>query len=447
MSRLFFNRWLFLSFAFVFSFSYAASSSYTVQGNVYRVVEYVSSDANEIKLSTVVKGTAANEPYAARVVAIRQSRFASWFKPNLGTLVKGNLWWMGFVAVIESAGWAIDELKGQVVQPMAGWERGYYWATRGFFQYSWAVGVTKFEACEKYGKYYSYQGVLKIEGDACVWRLNGAQTKAEFPQRGSCAQYNYPHALALSSCSGAAVPSVPVSDADLQTAINAQLAADPAHAATAFTDPATGKGYADLFDPVPYIPGLSAADEALVNCYISGQLQLVNSQAACFVATQAEYDRVKQQSEALAAGKTPEGAADSLNSEMKQPITQAQYEDSNLKAETAQATSLATSLAPAFDPFNQLKIDSDFVLDKVTNPSEPPSSLSFFTWSLPTGSCAGFNVDFSVGNGKLHTSKRVNEFCDFYSTVAHPLLFWFLNILTFLYVWWVWDRSVSDMAR
>jgi hypothetical protein len=174
---------------------------------------------------------------------------------------------------------------------------------------------------------------------------------------------------------------------------------------------------------------------------------MVNSQTACYVANQAEYDRVKQQAEALAAGKTPDATADALNSQMKQPITQAQYEESNRKAETEQATSLATSLAPALDPFNQLKIDSDFVLDKVTNPSEPPDSLSFFTWSLPTGSCAGFNVDFSVGNGKLHTSKRVNEFCEFYSTVAHPLLFWFLNILTFLYVWWVWDRSVSDMAR
>lgn len=443
MSRLFLNRWLFLSFVFVFSFSYAASSSYTVQGNVYRVVEFAGADSNEIRLSTVVKGPAANNPYAARVVPIRQSRFASWFKPNLGTLVKTNLWWMGFVAVIESAGWAIDELKGQVVQPEAYWQRGYYWAVAGVED--WAIGATKIEACKKYGSVYDKKGVLTIDANNCLWTVPGASGRdVKGPlYRYSCGSSS----LSLSSCSGAAAPSVPVSDADLQAAINSQLAADPAHAATAFTDPATGRGYADLFDPVPYIPGLSAADEALVNCYISGQLQMVNSQAACYVATQAEHDRVKQQAEALAAGKTPEGAADALNSEMKQPITQAQYEDSNLKAETAQATSLATSLAPALDPFNQLKIDSDFVLDKVTNPSEPPGSLSFFTWSLPTGSCAGFNVDFSVGNGKLHTSKRVNEFCDFYSTVAHPLLFWFLNILTFLYVWWVWDRSVSDMAR
>lgn len=442
MSRLFLNRWLFLSFAFVFSFSYAASSSYTVQGNVYRVVEYVSSDANEIKLSTVVKGTAANEPYAARVVPLRQSRFASWFKPNLGSLIKANLWWMGFAAVIESAGWAIDELKGQVVQQAPGVVPGYYFKVNSATNTD--PGSTAVEACKNFHPSMPNGDKNTVEGNLCAWRdpVTGDKLGRFEIVMAKCSAAQ----SALSSCNGTPVTQ-PVTDADLQSAINAQLAADPAHAATAFTDPATGRGYADLFDPVPYIPGLSAADEALVNCYISGQLQIVNSQTACYVATQAEFDRVKQQAEALAAGKTPDATADALNSQMKQPITQAQYEDSNRKAETEHATSLATSLAPALDPFNQLKIDSDFVLDKVTNPSEPPDSLSFFTWSLPTGACAGFNVDFSVGNGKLHTSKRVNEFCEFYSTVAHPLLFWFLNILTFLYVWWVWDRSVSDMAR
>lgn len=144
----------------------------------------------------------------------------------------------------------------------------------------------------------------------------------------------------------------------MQTAINAQLAADPAHAATAFTDPATGKGYADLFDPVPYIPGLSAADEALVNCYIGGQLQMVNSQAACYVATQSEYDRVKQQAEALAAGRTPQAEADALNASMKQPITQTQYEESNKKFGDAVAD--VTASVSAQNKSDYSDIDENF---------------------------------------------------------------------------------------
>lgn len=86
--------------------SAAAASTYTVNGNVYRVVEFVGADSNEIRLSTVVKGPAANNPYAARVVPIKQARFAAWFKPNLVSLIlahgmtsHGRLCW------IQLAGW------------------------------------------------------------------------------------------------------------------------------------------------------------------------------------------------------------------------------------------------------------------------------------------------------------------------------------------------------
>ena len=312
----------------------AAATSYTVNGNVYRVVEFVSADANEIKLSTVVKGAAANQPYAARVVPINQVRFASWFKPNLGMLIKSNLWWMGFAAVIGSAGWAIDELKGQVVQNAVGVVPGYYFVVSHPDPAQGGYGSTAVEACKNFHPSMPNGDKNTVEGNLCAWRdpVTGDKLGRFEITMSKCTAARSD----LSSCNGTPV-TAPVSDADLQAAINAQLAADPAHAATAFTDPATGKGYADLFDPVPYIPGLSAADEALVNCYISGQLQMVNSQTACYVATQTEYDRVKQHAEALAAGRTPQGEVDALNETMKQPLTQSEYEESNKKYSDAVA--------------------------------------------------------------------------------------------------------------
>ena len=348
----------------------AAATSYTVNGNVYRVVEFVSADANEIKLSTVVKGAAANEPYAARVVPIKQARFASWIKPNLGTLIKSNLWWMGFVATIETAGWAIDELKGQVVQQAPGLVPGYYFAI--VLSTGTLLGSTPMEVCKKLHPSQPNGDRNTIEGGLCVRHnfATGAFEGREQIVMSKCS----PSEAALASCGGAAPATTPVSDADLQAAINAQLAADPAHAATAFTDPATGKGYADLFDPVPYIPGLSAADEALVNCFISGQLQTVNSQTACYVATRAEYDRVKQQAEALAAGRTPDAAADALNSEMKQPLTQAQYEETNKKYSDAVADVTAalgsqaeSDVSEIEDHFNEL----DGIITDLPNTSLP----------------------------------------------------------------------------
>ena len=354
----------------------AAATSYTVNGNVYRVVEFVSSDANEIRVSTVVKGAAANQPYAARVVPIRQSRFASWFKPNLGTLIKSNLWWMGFVATIETAGWAIDELKGQVVQQAPGVVPGYYFVV--ISASTNAYGSTPAEACKNFHPNKPNGDKNTVEGNLCAWRdpVTGDKLGRWEISMSKCPG---PSNISISTCAGEPVTQ-PVSDADLQAAINAQLAADPAHAATAFTDPATGKGYADLFDPVPYIPGLSAADEALVNCFISGQLQMVNSQTACYVATQAEYDRVKQQAEALAAGRTPDASADALNSEMKQPLTQAQYEETNKKYSDAVADVTAalgsqaeSDVSDIEDHFNEL----DGIITDLPNTSLPaPADMS-----------------------------------------------------------------------
>lgn len=355
----------------------AAASTYTVNGNVYRVVEFVGADSNEIRLSTVVKGPAANQPYAARVVPIKQARFASWLKPNLGSLIKANLWWMGFAAVIESAGWAIDELKGQVVQQAPGFVPGYYFTIRHPDPAKSGYGSTPVEACKNYHPSKPNGDKNTVEDGLCAWRdpVTGERLGRYEIVMSKCTAARSD----LASCNGTPV-TAPVSDADLQAAINAQLAADPAHAATAFTDPATGKGYADLFDPVPYIPGLSAADEALVNCYISGQLQMVNSQTACYVATQAEYDRVKQQAEALAAGKTPEAEADALNNDLKQPITQAQYEETNKKYSDAIADVTAdvnakndSDYSDVDDKFSEL----DGIITDLPNTSLPaPAHLS-----------------------------------------------------------------------
>ena len=354
----------------------AAASSYTVNGNVYRVVDYVSSDANEIRVSTVVKGAAANETYAARVVPIKQSRFSSWFKPNLGTLIKSNLWWMGFAAIIESSGWAIDELKNEVVMPSS------FLNTSAYGDIVGTTSSGRF-SLNAYNDYISDNLGFKW-GDP-GWRLctssfspiaicSGREGRALVRQFISqSGRWNWAY-IFYEVPVAETYDSAPVSDVDLQAAINAQLAADPAHAATAFTDPATGRGYDELFDPVPYIPGLSAADEALVNCFISGQLQMVNSQAACYVATQAEYDRVKQQAEALAAGRTPDAAADALNSEMKQPLTQTQYEETNKKYSDAVADVTAalgskaeSDVSEIEDHFNEL----DGIITDLPNTSLP----------------------------------------------------------------------------
>lgn len=365
----------------------ATASTYTVQGNVYRVVEFAGADSEYIRLNAVVKGPAANHPYAARVVPIKQSRFASWFKPNLGKLIKANLWWMGFAAIVESAGWAIDELKSQVVQQPRGYYYGYvYKAVNGG---DVVYGSTPDEVCYNVGQLPYYKSIgWTTTVDASLGRCPVADdngiSKGYWPYtKYKCNDLNHVNSSVpprMVSCTIVNPETVPVSDADLEAAVNAQLAADPAHAATAFTDPSTGKGYADLFDPVPYIPGLSAADEALVNCYFAGQLQMVNSQTACYVATQAEYDRVKALVDALAAGRTPDSTADALNDDLQQPITQAQYEESNKKYSDAIANvtdSVTAQNDSDYSDIDQHFNDLDGIITDLPNTALPaPADIS-----------------------------------------------------------------------
>jgi len=355
-----------------------AASSYTVQGNVYRVVDYVSSDANEIRVSTVVKGAAANEGYAARVVPIKSAKVSSFFKPQFGSLIRGSAWWFAFMGIVESAGWAIDELKNEVVTVNRSAAAGYFWFVEG-----WG-GITMADTPQSAAsKYLDYNGGGTIK--SLTSGTNQATAVVFIPDSsggpGATLRLNVKRAAcdsgstAVSSCLAGYKPAtLPVSDADFYNAVATQMAADPAYAAGAFIDPATGKPFADLFEPVPYIPGLSAADEALVNCYISGQLQMVNSQTACYVATQAEYDRVKQQAESLAAGRTPEAAADALNADMKQPLTQAQYEETNKKYSDAVADVTAalgsqaeSDVSEIEDHFNEL----DGIITDLPNTSLP----------------------------------------------------------------------------
>ena len=352
-------------FAVTYQPAAAAATSYTVQGNVYRVVDYVSADADNIRVSTVVKGAAANETYAARVVPLRVSKFSGWFKPQLGALIRGNAWWAAFAGTIATAGWAIDELRNEVVSTTPYGVAGHAWHPENFPDASY---TTADEAILDYCANLIKRKNCEIVSRSVIESDSLGASKIQFTYRAvggvsfwvvyrtACAE-----GMVASSCQEGFSGRKPIPDVDVNSAVVAQLAADPAYAATAFTDPATGRAYDELFDPVPYIPGLSAADEALVNCYISGHLQTVNSQTACFVATQAEFDRVKQQAEALAAGRTPEASADALNSQMKQPITQAEYEQTNQKysdavaAVTAALGSQAESdVSEIEDHFNEL---------------------------------------------------------------------------------------------
>lgn len=69
-----------------------------------------------IKVSTTIKSYAANAPYAIKTVDVPKASFMSHVKTNLKGAVKKNAWYAAWFASMAAAGWAIDELTGQMSQ-------------------------------------------------------------------------------------------------------------------------------------------------------------------------------------------------------------------------------------------------------------------------------------------------------------------------------------------
>lgn len=406
--------------------------------------------AEEATVGVIARGLQANSPFVRTTATLSRTRLAA----NIAANLRGSRWsgFLALMAAFAGLGWDYDDTIGLYTIQKQPIEGGYC---------PMAGIITSQSGCLS----AAYPGKLPEGGGWTTQPVTIACSN--WPDNSVCASGNVLKQIKYcllgvvgpKNCyNNQAIPfnyyrdaenlKVPVPAAEINSKGLPAIASSPNTLGDMFAG-ANSDMLNKLLDgsTIPYNPTTPSPEMAqLKSDYRNGLLQSLDPNAPHYVTP----ELMKQIQDLVAAEdalNTDEGLVDSLNSQMKQPLTQAQYEESNLKTETAQAGSLEASLGAAFEPIAQLKQDNDFILDKMASPPEPPSGVGFFKWTLPTGSCSGFSVDMSVGNGKLHTSKMVNEFCPFYESVAHPLLFWFLNIATFLYLFWLWDRSVSDMAR
>lgn len=187
-----------------------------------------------------------------------------------------------------------------------------------------------------------------------------------------------------------------------------------------------------------------------IDKYNTGSLQTSDPSANNYV-TPSQYQYIKSQAEQAAA--TAAGGSTSTNplEGMEQPITQKQYDESNLKtveAEAAALTATKPALQTVLDKFNA---DKQFMVDQMAKPTAPPVAMpNFFGWAWPTGSCSGFELDFNIHVpfiGVLSIHKVVNEYCKPYTDYVHPVFFWFFNLSTLFYIFRLWDRTAIDVAK
>lgn len=447
-------------------------------GNFFQNAEVIKANSVKIvnqsliKVNTTIKGYAANAPYAIKTIDVPKPTFMSHVKANVGGLVKKNAWYAAWFGTMAAAGWAIDELKGQVVSTN-GVSFKYegickVWMTSTGLE---AVGfglVESSAACIAKVKAYKYYD--SAWGRDVIPYTAAKDSFGAKPLQGSgYVTYTSPFPVTNAPFSGtyyvAFVPSngnppvaqvSPVPDDALYDSLAAEMTKDPVAAAQAFMVPdAWPYPYPHIFpDPVKYIPGVSEADEALLDALIKGQLQTTNPNAANYV-TPEKLQQLQQLLSQLQQGITPEGQVGTANDKLKDPITQAQLEETlkkekeaEAKADQEAATKAQEALKPAESALEKLAEDKTWLEQQITDAplQAPPSQgINLPKWVWPVGNCKPFPVTFEVSNLSA-TANDGGAFCRNYNEVYHPLIYWFIYMLLSLYLFNLWNKTMLQVV-
>lgn len=350
-----------------------------IPAHVTSVGSYASADSTAIKVNTLVKGFASNDPYFPKVVSVPKAGFFSFARANMGGLLKANAWWLAFSI---AAGYMMTD-DGPVIVG------NYYDASKYFDRGNCNNGTllnSNLAECEAKTQqvhgtafkkwispgWYQCSGTTYQSG-FCGGAINPVKFYRQF-QKDSSTGYSaimlFPAGTQLDP------PTVPVTDARLESDFLTICAANPLDCADAFQDP-EGVPYPQLFPDTTYLPNVNPADEPFLNCYFSGQLQTSNPSGACY-ATQDTYNRIKAIADALIAAQTPEGQASAANATLKDPLTQKQLEET-LKKEETKAKKEADEIdkidkKAITDAYADSKITDEYnkLKERITDPSKLP---------------------------------------------------------------------------
>lgn len=461
---------LFTAFLTFSGGAFALSMSAIIkQAEVIKVNAVTAATSTAITVSTTIRGFAANDPYQIKSLSVPKATYLSQVKKgfgsgSLGSLAKDNAWYAGFIATVYAAGWAINELSGQMeyhppLQVSNGFPAGTVFSSCILLGSGGASIVTR----------------TNVDMTACLaptssyvnFKLSG-----NFVQQGSFYQapITYCFANTPSICwptgyvrvaspvppSPIIAPAVPVPDDSLYDSLISHMLQDPVKAADAFMVPDPWPyPYPEVFpDTVPYIPGVTQSDQELLDLYAQGLLQSTNPNAAHYVSPEklAEIAALAGQ---LQAGVTPQALVDAANQAAQAPVTQAQLEELMKKQEAAEAKADAAALeaakaalAPATTALDQLNDEKTELEDMISDSptANPPSSIpDIFDWTLPTGNCQPYPFTFTIQAGSAQADDD-GAFCRTYNEVAHPLIFWFLNMLTAVYIFGIWSRTMTSVV-
>lgn len=435
------------------SASSAALADFYIPAEVKSVHSYVSADSTNIKVNTIVKGFASNDPYFPKTVSVPKVGFFQFARSSMGSLVKTNAWWLAFSI---AAGYMMTDdgpmIQGTYFNAGDYYDRGN--CNNGFLKNA------NFSQCEAFNQSaagfdrWVSPGWYKCVGSTHHQGFCGGQSSIKFyrilSRNGSS---GYAAIMEFPAGTDLQPKAVPVPQEKLENDFLTVCASNPLDCAKAFQNP-NGVPYPEIFPPLKYLPNVNPADEPFLNCYFSGQLQTSNPSGACY-ATQETYDRIKQLAADLVKSQTPEGQADAANQAAKNPLTQPQLEETLNKRDAAEAkadqalkTGAEAALAPAQSALDKLAEENTWLEQQITDSSKiqpPTSGLSLPQWVWPTGQCKPFPITFTVSKMSAKADDK-GAFCTAYNDVAHPLIYWFIYMLTAVYIYVLWSRTMLQIV-
>ncbi|WP_281706133.1 hypothetical protein [Aeromonas taiwanensis] len=422
------------------------------QAEVIKVNAVTAATSTAITVSTTIRGFAANDPYQIKTLDVPKTTYMTRLKAGMGEtgglkgLVKRNAWYAGWFATMAAAGWAIDELTNQVTAPTM--------VTRGTClkgsSTTLGTGKTLAECFTLLKAQYpiSTGYYTSTQGDPVTAYVIHLTQGVNQPYLTNAGKLQY---LNTSQEGASSVP-----DDAIYDSLITKMLQDPLAAAQAFMVPdAWPYPYPEVFpDTVPYIPGVTQSDQELLDLYAQGLLQSTNPNAAHYVSPE-KYAEIAALAGQLQAGVTPQALVDAANQAAQSPVTQAQLEELMAKQEAAEAKADAAALegakaalAPATEALDQLNDEKTELEDMISDAptAQPPSSIpDIFDWALPTGNCQPYPFTFTIHAGSAQADDN-GAFCQTYNEVAHPLIFWFLNMLTAVYIFGIWSRTMTSVV-
>lgn len=397
-----------------------------IDAEIRKVNGFVSADSNGIKVNVTGKGYAASAPYFQTTTTVPKPTFMSFVKGNMKSLVRKSPYYIAWAGAIAAAGWAIDELTGQVKTTV---KIGKGTCTQNYLPTRYDVTP---EECIK--------GSPTISGPSAIWEykshwvsygpfppvLNQATvfTVKIYPKGNPDASESATSSFKVNFVlNSEKTESVPVADEQLYDSFAQHMTANPTIAPSAFMTTGTYP-YPEpqLFpNPLKNIPGVSEADYPALDCYFKGNLQSSNPGGACYV-TESEYQRISALGEKIKKGETVEGQISSANDKLKDPLTQAQLEETLNKLGDIGTDGVTDDASKIYDEgFKQL--NESILADALPGMPELVPLPQF-----QTGSCRSLTLNFSFAGQNITKEFPGKAGCEQIEKMKE-FLGWFLAVM------------------